>query len=71
VVRPAGHRPGERPFAGSDVKHAARPVGDDPFQKVEYLGRIRRPVPVRPGHPRVPERRGELIPRLSLAHQPP
>jgi hypothetical protein len=71
LVDPAGQRPGQRALAGPDVQDPARPVRDDLLEGVEHLGRVRRPVPVRIRHPRVPEDRGELIPAgLLLLHEP-
>jgi hypothetical protein len=72
LIHPASQRAGERSLAGPDVQDPARPVRDDPFQDVEHLGRVRRPVPVGAGHSRIAEDRGELAPAgLMLLHEPP
>ena len=69
LVDAGGQRAGERAFARPEVQHAPRPVGDDPFQDVEHLGRIRRPVLVSVRDVRVAEGRGQSAPvGRSVAH---
>ena len=47
--------------ARMEPEHGARPVGDEPPQDVEDLGRVRRPVPVGAGHARMRESGGEMV----------
>jgi hypothetical protein len=63
VLRPAGQRPGDGAFSGAEIQDRARLIGDEPFQEVEHLRRVRRPVLVGVRDARMGEGLGQLAAR--------